>query len=229
MQMNMQMPAIQKKSLLQRITGKGYAPWAVQIGPFVLGLASLAFSLYSANAIRWVFSGLGATDKLESVMVWVIAGAFGITGYFITRGLAFRMMNKDRVRGYIFIGFLVEMVEISCNLLEALVAMQHSTQFAGFPPAVHMALTILVCVMWSCVPLIQIGLAILDMDMEREKRGLVAQPKGTGGGAPPGFSAPGARPQPSFGPQPTATYPSMPQSGYGPVNTPPLAGAGRRP
>lgn len=215
----------QQKSLWQKVTGKGYAPWAVQVGPFLLGLASLAFSLYSANAIRWVFSGLSVTDQLESIMVWVIAGAFGVTGYFITRGLAYRMMNKDRIRGYIFICFLVEMVEISCNLLEALVAMQHSTQFAGFASGVHTALTVLVCVMWSCVPLISIGLAILDMDMEREKRGLVAHPKGASAGAPPGV---GARMQPlAFGPQPAATYPSMSQ-GYGPgAASPPLARAGR--
>jgi hypothetical protein len=227
MQMNMPTPAMRKMSLWQKMTGKGYAPWAVQVGPFLLGLASLAFSLYSANAIRWVFSGLGVTDRLESIMVWVIAGAFGVTGYFITRGLAYRMMNKERIAGYIFICFLVEMVEISCNLLEALVAMQHSTQFAGFPPGVHMALTILVCVMWSCVPLISIGLAILDMDMEREKRGLIGQPKA--GGAPPGFSVAPVRPQASFGPAPAATYPSMPQPGYGPVSASPLAESGRRP
>jgi hypothetical protein len=174
---------------------------------------------------------LGATDKIESIMVWVIAGAFGITGYFITRGLAFRMMNKERIGGYIFICFLVEMVEISCNLLEALVAMQHSTQFQGFTPGVHLALTILVCVMWSCVPLISVGLAIMDMDMEREKRGLVAHPKGAAVGAPPGFSAPLPRQPQGFGPQPAATYPSMPvqpqRSGYGPMAMPPLVPGGR--
>ncbi len=229
MSMNTMLPPTrQKLSLWQRITGKSYAPWQVFVGPFVLGVASLAFSLYSANAIRWVFSGLGVTDKLESIMVWVIAGAFGVTGYFITRGLAYRMMNKQRIRGYIFICFLVEMVEISCNLLEALVAMQHSTQFDGFVAGVHTALTVLVCVMWSCVPLIQIGLAILEMDMEREKRGLTAtgQPKVT---APSGVAPSFTRSQTSFGTPAAINYPSMPQSGYGPVATPPLAGAGRHP
>jgi len=119
-------------------------------------------------------------------------------------------------------------------LLEALVAMQHSNQFQGFTPAVHTALTVLVCVMWSCVPLISIGMAILDMDMEREKRGMVAQP---GTVSPGGFSPvgapPGMRQPPYAGPQPAATYPSMPggpgarPAGYGPVSSPPFAPAGR--
>lgn len=196
------------------------APWQVHVGPFVLGVASLAFSLYSANAIRWVFSGLGATDRLESIMVWVIAGAFGVTGYFITRGLAFRMMNKDRIRGYVFICMLVEVIEISCNLLEALVAMQHSAQFQGFSPAVHTVLTVLVCVMWSSVPLVSIGLAVLDMDLEREKRGMVAragQPQnmsyagGYGGTAGAG-SVLGSMPAPSYG-----SIPAYPQGGNGAV------------
>ena len=228
----MQRSPVKKQGLWQRLTGKGYAPWVVEIGPAVLRLASLAFSLYSANAIRWVFSGLGVTDRIEAVMVWVIAGAFGITGFFITRGLAFRMMNKDRIRGYIFICILVELVEISCNLLEALVAMQHSSQFVGFSAQVHMALTVLVCVMWSSVPLISIGLAVLDMDMEREKRGLVGQPKA---GAAGGFGTLGmpAGQRSSMGQQPAVSYPSMPaapragQPGQGASTMPPFAPAGR--
>lgn len=235
------------RSWWQRLTGKGYAPWAVQYGPFVLGLASLAFSLYSANAIRWVFSGLGVTDRITSVMVWVIAGAFGVTGYFITRCLAFRMMSKGRIRAYILICVLIETVEVGCNLLEALEAMQHSSQFSGFPPGVHTTITILVCVMWSCVPFISIGLAVMDMDLEREKRGLIGQPQAVaaGGLAPSGMptgsrSSMGPQPMPSYptmpmapkspmSPQPASSYPSMPaaaRSGQGAAVVPPFVPAG---
>lgn len=234
MQQMMQRAVGRRQGFWQRLMGRGYAPWVVEFGPFVLKVASLAFSLYSANAIRWVFSGLGVADRIEMVMVWVIAGAFGVTGYFITRGLAFRMMNRDRVRGYILICFLVELVEISCNLLEALVAMQHATQFDGFGPGVHSVLTVVVCVMWSSVPLISIGLAILDMDMEREKRGLIARSKA----ASPGFGVSGlggssmasaSRMGGGGGPAPMPVYPGASQV-PGPSGTSgnrPLAGAGR--
>jgi hypothetical protein len=193
----------------------------------VLGLASLVISLYSAHAIRWFFSPLDSIDLFEPVMTWMLAGAFGVMGYFITRGLAFRMMNKERVGGYVFICLLVEFVEIFCNVSEALVTMHSSNRFEGFSVGVQTVLMVVACVVWSCVPLLSIGLAVLDMDMEREKRGMTPHPKTAGpGGVAPGGAVPVGRNQPGL--QPLVPYPAsrptQPGAGYAPR---PLVPGGR--
>ena len=72
---------------------------------------------------------------------------------------------------------LVEFVEVFCNLAEALATVHQSIWMHGYPDAVQTVLTVMTCVVWSCVPLISIGLAVVDMDLERERRGMVPQPK----------------------------------------------------
>lgn len=235
MQNMMQRLPGQGKSLKQRLTGKGYAPWVVAFGPFVLNVVSLVISAYSAHAIRWFFSPLDSIDVFEPVMTWLLAAAFAVLGYFVTRGLAFRMMNKERVWAYLLICFLLEFVEIFCNSAEALVTMQQVAWSRAFGPGVQAFLTVVTCIVWSCVPLISIGLAVLDMDVEREKRGMVGQPKAVAPGS--GFGGLGGlpatpRPAGGMGPAPMPAYSGAsqvpPQSGYGPVNgNRPFAGAGR--
>src|SRR5688500_7609558 len=81
----------------------------------VLRLVSLGFSLGSAHAIRWFFSPLDHADELQPIITWVIAGGFGVLGYFLSRGLAHRIMNKEPMWAYIPICLVVEFVEIFCN------------------------------------------------------------------------------------------------------------------
>ncbi len=220
MQQMMQRLPAQGQGLKQRLTGKGYAPWVVAFGPFALNVVSLVISAYSAHAIRWFFSPLDSIDVFEPIMTWLLAAAFAVLGYFVTRGLAFRMMNKERIRAYLFICFLLEFVEIFCNAAEALVTMQQAAWSRAFGPGFQAFLTVVTCIVWSCVPLISIGLAVLDMDVEREKRGMVAQPKTAA--HVPSFGGGASLPRMSGGgPQPMPVYPGASQaphqSGYGPV------------
>ena len=192
----------------------------------VLRVVSLLFSLASAHAILWFFSPLDSVDLLQPVITAALACGFGILGYFVSRGLAYRMMNKERFWSYAMIVLLVEFVEIFCNLSEALATIHRSDWMGGYSATVQTFLTVLTCIVWSCVPLISIGLAVVDMDLEREKRGMIAAPKN----APlmPGFGGQGGAPRPSFpaGPQPSATYPQAPaRPGYGPA----VNGAGAGP
>ncbi|MFL5627528.1 MAG: hypothetical protein ACJ788_18270, partial [Ktedonobacteraceae bacterium] len=83
--------------MMQR-AGKRQGIWVRQVEHLVLRLVSLAFSLGSAHAIRWFFAPLDGVDVLQPAITWMIAIGFGVLGYFVSRGLAHRLMNKERVR-----------------------------------------------------------------------------------------------------------------------------------
>lgn len=217
----------QAQGFMQRFRSSAVGhSWMIRAQHGVLRIVSLAFSLVSAHAIRWFFSPLDSVDIFQPAITWILAVGFGILGYFVSRGLAYRMMNRERFWSYALIVILVEFVEIFCNLSEALATIHRSDWMQGFNPTVQALLTVLTCIVWSCVPLISIGLAVVDMDLEREKRGMVGQPKMAGPGPSLG-SVGGSR----MGPAPMPAYPGSslpPQPGYGPANgNRPFAGAGR--
>src|SRR5438874_12191601 len=89
--------------------------WVRRVEHFVLRVVSLAFSLGSAHAIRWFFAPLDGVDVLQPFITWMIAIGFGVLGYFVSRGLAHRLMNKERIRAYAPICLVVELVEIFCS------------------------------------------------------------------------------------------------------------------
>ena len=218
----------QAQGFMQRFRGSAAGhSWLIRAQHGMLRTVSLAFSLVSAHAIRWFFSPLDSVDVFQPTITWVLAAGFGILGYFVSRGLAYRMMNRERFWSYALIVLLVEFVEIFCNLSEALATIHRSDWMQGFNPSIQMLLTVLTCVVWSCVPLISIGLAVVDMDLEREKRGMVGQPKMAGPGPMGSVGVPRMGP----GPAPMPVYPGSsmaPQPGYGPVNgNRPFAGAAR--
>src|SRR5260221_11264808 len=95
----------------------------------VLRVVSLAFSLASAHAIRWFFAPLDGIDALQPLITWMIAGGFGILGYIVSRGLAHRLMNKERIRAYAPICTVVEVVEFFCNYALAAAVLQQSNWF----------------------------------------------------------------------------------------------------
>src|SRR5258706_12588683 len=150
----------------------GEQVWVRRVEHLVLRLVSLAFSLGSAHAIRWFFAPLDGVDVLQPAITWMIAIGFGVLGYFVSRGLAHRLMNKERVRAYLPICLVVEIVEIFCNYALAAAVIQRATWLEATPLAQHQALTFLTYVVLSIVPLVSVLLAVVDMDLERSKLGV---------------------------------------------------------
>jgi hypothetical protein len=186
----------------------------------VFRLVSLIFSGASAWAIYWFFSALG-DDVIQRYVTIGTSVGFVVLGYFVTRGLAYRMMHKRRVRSYVLIAVLYILVEVSCNFAHAAARYPgvawihhlHGWQFVVF--------SFLLPVVLSIIPLFNIALAAIDVDLMHEKGALgqmgMMQPKP----GPAVFSMSGARgPQ---GPVPQVPYPAMPAptvvQRQGPPNT----------
>ncbi len=67
---------------------------------FALRVGSLLFSMVSAHAIFWFYDSLAKVDNsdpIQKYVPYVIAGGFGLLGYFVSRGLVYRMMHKERI------------------------------------------------------------------------------------------------------------------------------------
>ena len=174
--------------------GGGRQVWIRRVEHGVLRVVSLAFSLASAHAIRWFFAPLDGVDALQPVITWMIALGFGLLGYFVSRGLAHRMMNRERILAYLPISIVVEVVEIFCNYALAAAVIQHATWLAQVPEVQRNFLTGLTYVVLSIIPLVSLMLAVVDMDMERSKAGV--------GSAAGGFPVFGGGKAPKGGPQP---------------------------
>ena len=154
--------------------------WVRRVEHFVLRVVSLAFSLGSAHAIRWFFAPLDGVDVLQPFITWMIAIGFGVLGYFVSRGLAHRLMNKEHIRAYAPICLVVELVEIFCNYALAAAVIQRARWLDATPAPQHLALTVLTYVVLSIIPLVSVLLAVVDMDLERSKHGSVV-PGAAGG------------------------------------------------
>src|SRR5207248_3233262 len=94
-----------------------------------------------------------------------------VLGYFVSRGLAHRMMNKEPIRAYAPICIIVELVEIFCNYALAAAVIQRAKWLSATPPTQHATLTVLTYVVLSIIPLVSMLLAVVDMDLERNKHG----------------------------------------------------------
>lgn len=205
----------------------GEQVWVRRAEHMVLRLVSLGFSLASAHAIRWFFAPLDGVDALQPAITWTIAIGFGVLGYFVSRGLAHRLMNRERIRAYAPICVVVEVVEIFCNYALAAAVIQRASWLEAAPLVQRSALTILTYVVLSIIPLVSLLLAVVDMDLERSKsggrRGLGKGGFGMGRGGP-SFTPPWSRPaaQPKQGSPNTApSYPAYGQ-GYHGVTPPPV-------
>jgi hypothetical protein len=165
--------------------------WMRQVEHVVLRVLSLSFSLGSAHAIRWFFSPLDASDWFQPAITWIIAISFGVLGYFVSRGLAHRMMNREPVWAYAPICLVVEFVEIFCNFALAASVIQHASWLAAVPISWHSGLVVMTYVALSVVPLVSVLLAVVDMDLERKRngQGFAAAPL-KGGGNPYAGPAP---------------------------------------
>ena len=158
---------------LQRTRGiaGGHGVWIRKVEHWVLRVVSLGFSLASAHAIRWFFAPLDGVDALQPIITWIIALGFGLLGYFVSRGLAHRLMNRESIRAYLPISIVVEVVEIFCNYALAAAVIQHATWLLQVPEVQRNFLTGLTYVVLSIIPLVSLMLAVVDMDMERSKNG----------------------------------------------------------
>src|SRR5256885_8060374 len=170
--------------LMQRMAA-GHGTWVRRFEHLVLRLVALAFSLASAHAIRWFFAPLDGVDSMQPVITWTVAIGFGVLGYFVSRGLAHRMMNKERIRAYAPICIIVELVEIFCNYALAAAVIQRAKWLSATPPAQHATLTMLTYVVLSIIPLVSMLLAVGGMGLWGEKH--------RGGGAGKKVQAHGGR------------------------------------
>jgi len=164
---------------VQTIQGfRGQEVWVRKVEHIVLRVVSLGFSLASAHAIRWFFAPLDGIDTLQPIITWTVAIGFGVLGYIVSRGVAHRLMNKERIRAYAPICAVVEIVEIFCNYALAAAVIQRATWLQVIPANQRAVLTAFTYLVLSIIPLVSLLLAVVDMDLERSKRGGVG---GTGG------------------------------------------------
>jgi hypothetical protein len=175
-----------RKQLVQMIQGfRGQDVWVRKVEHIVLRVVSLGFSLASAHAIRWFFAPLDGIDTLQPIITWTVAIGFGVLGYIVSRGVAHRLMNKERIRAYAPICAVVEIVEIFCNYALAAAVIQRATWLQVIPANQRAVLTAFTYLVLSIIPLVSLLLAVVDMDLERSKRtGVGGVPIGNGIGSP---------------------------------------------
>jgi hypothetical protein len=164
---------------------RGQEVWVRKVEHIVLRVVSLGFSLASAHAIRWFFAPLDGIDTLQPIITWTVAIGFGVLGYIVSRGVAHRLMNKERIRAYAPICAVVEIVEIFCNYALAAAVIQLATWLQVIPANQRAVLTAFTYLVLSIIPLVSLLLAVVDMDLERSKRaGIGGIPPGSGVGTP---------------------------------------------
>ena len=179
--------------------GRRHSNWVRRAEHGVLRLVSFVFSVVSAHAILWFFSALDWVDPLQPYVKWGLAIGFGILGYFVSRGLAHRLLNKEPVRAYVFICGLFEFVEVVCNYSMAASSSAWILWLARVHGVQHTVLVPLVQVVLSIIPLVTVMLAWVDMDLERAKQGYEVR----------GFGTPTAQPYTAA----TAVPPVQPRQG----------------
>ncbi len=155
---------------MQRLQAlRGQEVWVRKVEHIVLRVVSLGFSLASAHAIRWFFAPLDDIDRLQPIITWTVAIGFGVLGYIVSRGVAHRLMNKERIRAYAPICAVVEIVEIFCNYALAAAVIQRATWLQVIPTNQRAILTAFTYLVLSIIPLVSLLLAVVDMDLERSK------------------------------------------------------------
>jgi hypothetical protein len=184
-----------QQHMQQQRQGQVQQHWVRRMEHLVLRVVSLGFSLASAHAIRWFFAPLDRADVLQPAITWVVAIGFGLLGYFVSRGLAHRFMNKERVRAYLPICLVVEVVEIVCNYALAAAVIQQASWLASVPTGQRTLLTGATYLVLSIIPLVSLLLAVVDMDLERKQNGAApALPRLGAGNAVSGNQIPGRVP-----------------------------------
>lgn len=189
----------------------------------VLRVLSLVFSAVSAHAILWFYSSMDkvtdSSDPFQPYVKWGLALGFTALGYFLSRGLVHRMLTKERIRVYMVIFALLELVEFSANFSQAAVAVNSVDWLHLFTGPLHQVLQTMVYTVMPITPFFTIALAVIDMDMDRAKQGYAI--RGFGQAASTALSSmqggkgasPAARPTVSAVPKQVPAY--QPPQAYG--------------
>lgn len=143
--------------------------WVVQSEHFILRVVSLIFSFGSAYAIAQVFAPPVVSDYIRQGVDIGIAIGFGVLGYFLSRSIAYRMMQKQPIWAYIPICLVVEFVEIFCNYVLGVSEVPHEQWLHAIPANQQGFISNMAYVVLSIIPAVTIFLAVADMDLERRK------------------------------------------------------------
>jgi len=177
------------KTPVRQAIGRYEDAWVLKVEHGLLRLVSLVFSIGSAYAIAEVFMPHNGNVVRLAVDLG-IAGGFGVLGYFLSRSIAYRLMQGQGVWAYIPICLVVELVEIFCNYVMGVSEVPHAQWLQAIPLNQRPVITIGAYVVLSIIPAVTLFLAVADMDLERRK----------------------AQPQPKT--LPASTYPQGNQGGY---------------
>ncbi len=210
--------------------------WVRDSEHVVFRVVSLAFSIGSAYAVREFFEPLDTGDPIHYVLWWIVAGGFGLLGFYLSRGIAHRMMNKESIWVYAPLFVLVEFFEILCNYAKAVSAVETGavSWVTHAPHAQQAAMAFLTYMGWSILPLVSPMMAAVDVDVMRRRIGEVAYQQrlplarpGNNGLAPLPMKQPGTQsgvpqPLPKPGAQNGTAQPwqaAAPARGGGPQNS----------
>ncbi len=175
--------------------GNGRRNWVKETEHAVFRIVSLILSAASAYAVRWFFEPLDVGDPVHYVLWWLVAIGFGLLGFYLSRGIAYRMMSKESIWLYTPLFVFIEFFEILCNYSKAVssVASGSVSWVTHAPIGQQGAMTFLTYIGWSIIPLVSPLMAVVDMDMVRRRNGEMAQNRqplvaGVSGGTrvPPG-------------------------------------------
>lgn len=208
--------------------------WVLAGEHFALRFGSFAFSMVSAHAILWFFNSLAMvqdSDPFQRYVPYVIAGGFGLLGYFVSRGLVYRMMRKEPIRIYMAIVLLFEFVEVVCNFAQAVSSVPHVDWLSRIQGGPHDVLSSLLYIAYSIVPVVTFVLAVVDMDLEKEKlnaaslrQSLASAPSRATPVVPRATAVPPTTARPAVAPPPvvpnTTARPVMPQTTARPAPSP---------
>ncbi len=156
------------KPLRQAIGGHGQETWVLKVEHGLLRVVSLVFSFGSAYAIAQVFAPHNGDMVRLGVDIGIAAG-FGVLGYFLSRSIAYRLMQGQTVWAYLPICLVVELVEIFCNYVMGVSEVPHADWLQAIPLVQRPVITIMAYVVLSIIPAVTLFLAVADMDLERRK------------------------------------------------------------
>src|SRR5450755_170804 len=150
--------------------------WVRDSEHVVVRLVSLAFSVASAYQIRWFFEPLDTGDPIHYVLWWLVSVGFGLLGFYLSRGIAHRLMQKESIWAYAPIFVLMEFFEILCNYAKAVTAVSTgSVAWVLHAPLGQQGLmAVLTYVGWSILPLVSPLMGVADMDVTRQRNGELA-------------------------------------------------------
>ncbi len=162
---------------LQTVEG---GSWVRRFEHLVLRVVSFVFAVGGAYAFASFFAPLDKDDPIQAVITVSLSVALGLASYFLSRGIADRLMavfgeEGNSVGSVWSLGFFVplflvcEFLEIFTNYAKAIPAV-HDTAWLSLVPSDQRSLHVLCTYLVYCVvPLVSPCLAAVDMALERGK------------------------------------------------------------